>query len=114
MTKQNVSQTTINTVISLADNPESYVKLLLDGEVRSKIDRRVCRTLHQLAEKFLLDQKVSGSAYYANSMCLNAVENQRETLARLRDLQLILTNRAAALFYLNSQNGYDFGSFNDI
>ena len=95
---------TINTIISLTDNPEIYVQLLTEGQLRTKVDKSVCKTLYQLAGEFLMEQKVYGSAYFAIDPNLSAIENQKEIQARLRDLQHILTNRAVAIFYLNMQN----------
>ena len=105
---------TINTIISLTDNPEIYVQMLTEGQLRTKVDKSVCKTLYQLAGEFLMEQKVYGSAYFAIDPNLSAIENQKEIQARLRDLQHILTNRAVAIFYLNMQNNYNFGAFSDI
>ena len=111
---KNQNNETINTIISLVDTPEQYVHILTEGTLRSSVDKRVCSTLYQLAGNFLLEQKMEDSAYYVIDPTLSAIENQKETQARLRDLQHILANRAIAIFYLNSQNNYDFGAFQDI
>ena len=105
---------TINTIISLADNPKTYVQLLTEGQLRTKVDKSVCKTLYQLAGDFLMEQRVYGSAYFVIDPNLSANENQKEIQARLRQLQQILCNRAISIFYLNMQNGYDFGAFSDI
>ena len=105
---------TINTIIGLTDNPEIYIQLLTKGQLRTKVDKSVCKTLYQLAGDFLMEQRVYGSAYFTIDPNLSSNENQKEIQARLRDLQHILTNRAVAIFYLNMQNSYDFGAFSDI
>jgi len=105
---------TINNISTLVSTPEQYVTILINGTLRSKVDKSVCKTLYQLAGDFLMEQRVKDSAYFYTDPSLDTIENQKEIQARLRDLQYILTNRAVAIFYLNMQNNYDFGAFSDI
>lgn len=105
---------TINNISTLVSTPEQYVTILLNGTLRSKVDKSVCKTLYQLAGDFLMEQRVKDSAYFYTDPSLDTIENQKEIQARLRDLQHILTNRAVAIFYLNMKNNYDFGAFSAI
>lgn len=89
---------TINNISTLVTTPEQYVTILLDGTLRSKIDKSVCKTLYQLAGDFLMEQRVKDSAYFYTDPSLDTIENQKEIQARMRDLQHILTNRAVAIF----------------